>query len=298
MGRRSLLLFRMHYPSRLLLDVTVDKETYAQKHERDAEPLSHVQDHILLESHLRLLDELDEETHSEASDEECSDKESSVELVKPVPVHQYLEDTQQEVAEGLIKLCRMLWLRLTTKLEDESPWKICDISVDFRIEEIAETDECSGEAYGNRKMVKNPYEIEIISTSVMSCKPPHCNEQRDSAAMTGESAFPWHEYLPEPLPAAEIIVRLIEEAMAQTGTDDSTDQKSIKKRIKKSLGNSFPLEEPLEDEPSKDETRDEKQRIPPERNRSDAEYLRIYMPVYHQCLKHNLSFLKSCKDNI
>ena len=129
----------------------------------------------------------------------------------------------------------------------------------------------------------------------MSCKPPHCNKQRDSAAMTGESAFPWHEYLPEPLPAAEIIVRLIEEAMAQTGSDDSTDQKRIEKRIKKSLRNPFPLEEPLEYEPSEDETRDEKQRIPPERNRSDAEYLRIYMPVYHQCLKHSLSFLNHAK---
>ena len=121
MGRRSLLLFRTHDPGRLLSDVAVDKESYAQEHERDAEQLTHVQDHVLLESHLRFLDELYEETHSEASDEKCSDEESSVELVKLVSVHQYLEDSQQEVAEGFIKLCRMLWLCLSTKLEDESP---------------------------------------------------------------------------------------------------------------------------------------------------------------------------------
>ena len=253
MGRRSLLLFRMHYPCRLLLDVAVDQEADAEKNERNAEPLAHVEYHVLLEADLRLLDEFDEEAHAEASDEECSDEESPVKFVKPELVHQYLEDSQKEVAERLVKLGRMLRFGLSSEFENESPWKICDITVNLRIAEIAEADECSGETYCNRKMVKNPHEIEVMFPSIMSCKPPHCNKECNGSAMTRETAFPRHEYFREALPAAEIIIRLVEEAVAQTGTDYSTDEKGIEKRIKKRHRNAFPLEEPFEDEPSEDE---------------------------------------------
>ena len=50
----------MNYHCRLLLHMAVDKESDSEKYERYAEQLSHVKDHILLETYLRLLDELDE----------------------------------------------------------------------------------------------------------------------------------------------------------------------------------------------------------------------------------------------
>ena len=87
---------------------------YAEKYERDAEPLAHVKYHILLEADLRLLDELDEETHAEASDEECSDEESSMELRKLVLIHQDLEYSQEEIAQSLVQLSRMLRLGLSS----------------------------------------------------------------------------------------------------------------------------------------------------------------------------------------
>ena len=121
----------MNYHGRLLLNMAVDKESYSEKYERNAEQLSHVKDHILLETYLRLLDELDEETHSETADEERSDEESPMELRKPILIHQYLEDSQKEIAEGFVKLGRMLWLCLSSELEDESPWKACDISINL-----------------------------------------------------------------------------------------------------------------------------------------------------------------------
>ena len=65
---------------RHLLDTGIYKETYSDKDERNTEPLTHVEYHVILESDLYLLDELDEETASETSDEECSDEESPVEL--------------------------------------------------------------------------------------------------------------------------------------------------------------------------------------------------------------------------
>ena len=98
--------------------------------------------------------------------------------------------------------------------------------------------------------------------------------------MACETAFPWHENLHKSVPAAQIIVRLIEKTMSETGADDSTDQEGIKERIQKSNGNSFPLEEPLENIPSKDESRNEKHRVPPQFKRSQSHNIRIYVPIY------------------
>ena len=121
----------MDNPCRLLLYITIYKEADAKKDERDAQKLTHVQDHILLETNLRFLDELDEEAHAEASDEEGSDEEASVELVQTESVHKDLEHSEEEIAQGLIKLRRMFRLGLAAELEDEAPWKIRDISVDL-----------------------------------------------------------------------------------------------------------------------------------------------------------------------
>ena len=137
MCRLGLLLLRMDYHSRLFLYMAVNQEADAEKDERNAEPLSHIQNHILLESDLRLLDEFYQEAHSEASDEECTDEEAAVQFRKSVFIHQYLEDTQKEIAQGLIKLGRMLWFGLSPELEYEAPRKAGHITVYFRIEEVA-----------------------------------------------------------------------------------------------------------------------------------------------------------------
>ena len=167
-GRSSLLLLWMNDHRRLLPDMAIYEEADADKHERDAEPLTHIEDHLVLESYLRFLDELDEETHTETADEECSDEESPVELRKSVLVHQDLEYSEKEIAERLVKLCRMLWLCLSSELEDEAPRKTCHVTVDLRIEEVAKTDESSSKADSDCKVVKNPHEIEVIFAAVVS----------------------------------------------------------------------------------------------------------------------------------
>ena len=174
----------------------------------------------------------------------------------------------------------MLWLCLVSELKNEAPWKRGYITVNFRIEEISKADKGCCKADCNCKMVHNPDEIKVIPATIMSCKPPHCNNQCKGAAMTGKTAFPWHEYLPESIPAAKIIVWLIEETMSETCTYDSSDQKGVKKRIKKGYRHAFSLEEPLEDEPSENESRDEKYRIPSERQWSDCYDFRIDAPIY------------------
>ena len=244
----------MHDCSRLFLYLAVNQESYSEEDERHAEPLSHIEHHILLETYLRFLDELYEETHSETSDEEGSDEESAVEVRQSVLVHKDLEDSEKEVAESLIKLGRMLRLSLSPEFKYESPRKACHITVDLRIEEVAKPDECRCKAHRDGKMVKDPHKIKVILASIMSCKPNHCNKQSDSTSVTCKSSLPRHKDLPEALPAAKIVVRLIEQTVSESGSYDRTDKESIEKRIQKSLRNALPLEEPLEDLPAKDKS--------------------------------------------
>ena len=115
--------------------------------------------------------------------------------------------------------------------------------------------------------------------------------------MACKTTFPGHEYLLEACPASQIVIRLVKKAMSKTCTDYGSDQKSIEKRVQQAFRNSFPLEETLEYKPSEDESRHEKDRVPPQRNRSDTQNLRIHMPMYCQCLKHNFKIFTTCKDN-
>ena len=103
-------------------------------------------------------------------------------------------------------------------------------------------------------MVKNPDKVEVILTSIVMCKPYHRNEKCNGAPMAGKSALPWHEYLPESLPTAKIIIRLIEDTVSETGADYRADKKSVQKRIKKVSRNFLSIEKPLENKPSKDES--------------------------------------------
>ena len=88
----------MNDGGRLFSDAAVHQEANTDKDKRNAEALSHIQDHILLETYLRLLDELDEEAHTEATDEEGADEESPMKFRQSVLVHQDLEYSKQEVA--------------------------------------------------------------------------------------------------------------------------------------------------------------------------------------------------------
>ena len=167
----------MNDGGRLFSDAAVHQEANTDKDKRNTETLSHIKDHIVLKTYLRLLDELDEEAHTEATDEEGADEESSMKFRQSVLVHQDLEHSQKEVTESLINLCRMLWLCLVSELKNEAPRKRGYITVNFRIEEISKADKGCRKADCNCKMVHNPDEIKVISATIMSCKPPHCNNQ-------------------------------------------------------------------------------------------------------------------------
>ena len=65
----SMLSGSMDYGRRCLSDIGVDQQSDTEKYERYREQLPHVKNHVLLESDLGFLDELDDEPHAEADDE-------------------------------------------------------------------------------------------------------------------------------------------------------------------------------------------------------------------------------------
>ena len=179
--------------------------------------------------------------------------------------------------------------RLTVPKEDKTPRKVGHIPVNLGIEKVPEAYEHSRKAHRDTEMVENPEKIEIVFLPVMMGEPPHRQYQGDCPSVTCKPAFPRHEYLPEAFPAAEIIVRLIEDAVPEPCSDDSTYKKGIQQRVEELQRNAFPLEEPFEYEPSENEPGYEQYGIPPDGDGSYMEYFRIDIPVYKQKIKHCLS---------
>ena len=103
-------------------------------------------------------------------------------------------------------------------------------------------------------MVQNPDEIEIVLLSVMMGVPHHREEKHNGAPVAGQAALPGHEDFQKALPAAEIVVRLVEYAMAEPCSHNGSDEQCIEKRVEKFLLHALSSEEPSEYEPSEDET--------------------------------------------
>jgi len=287
MSRLSLLLRRMDCEGRLALEMAHNEDYYTCNYEWEAEKLTHVECHGLLEAHLRLLDEFDEESHSKEDDEEESEDFASLHLLDSVFIAPHQEETQQDIAECLIQLCRMLRESFASELEYESPWEVSHVTVYLRVEEVAKTDQRTCKAYRDDEPVHDPEEVEVVFLAITVREPPHSEEERYRSAVARESSFPRHEYLEEALPTAKVVVRLIEEAMAEACTDDGCDQKRVEKRVEESLRDLFPVEETLEDEPAEDESADEKYGVPAQCESAETEYLRVHVPMYSKNVNHN-----------
>lgn len=104
--------------------------------------------------------------------------------------------------------------------------------------------------------------------------------------MACESAFPRHEYLQKALPASEIVVRLVEDAMSESGAYYRGYQEGIEQWIQQVLRDAFSSEKPSEDVPSQDEAWYEQYGIPSEAEWADMENDRIHMPVDKQHFEH------------
>ena len=95
-------LLRHNHLCRLFPDKGIDQEADSEQDERNAEELSHIEDHIILKGYLRLLDELDQESGTEADNEKNTDECSPVHLLEAIFVEQNQADSEKEIGQGLI----------------------------------------------------------------------------------------------------------------------------------------------------------------------------------------------------
>ena len=130
-GRFFTVLFRNDSLRRLFPDECINQEPYADEDERNAENLSHVEDHVVLECYLRFLDKLYEEAHAETYDEEYADECSAINLLQIEPIHAQEHDSENQVAQCLVNLGRMFRFGFAPQVEDEAPRKSGHVSVNL-----------------------------------------------------------------------------------------------------------------------------------------------------------------------
>ena len=118
----------------------------------------------------------------------------------------------------------MLGQGLAAELKHEAPGKGGHVAVNLGIEKIAQPYKTAGEGDGDAQAVDDPQEVDVVALAVLMGEPPDGQQQGYSPSVTGKSAFPGHENLEETLPGAEIVVRLIEDAVTQTGSHDGGNQ--------------------------------------------------------------------------
>ena len=111
--------------------------------------------------------------------------------------------------------------------EAETPRHLGGTSENFGIEQIAKPDKSRGKADSDGKMVHNPHEIKAVFGTEFACKPNHSDEKGYGASVTGKSTLPRHKNLQKALPGAEIIFRLIENAVSESGSHYSAYEQSI-----------------------------------------------------------------------
>ena len=118
----------------------------------------------------------------------------------------------------------MLGQGLAAELENEAPGKGGHIAVNLGIEKVAQPYETAGEGDGDAQAVDDPQEVDVVALAVLMGEPPDRKKQGYCASVAGKASFPGHENLEEALPGTEIVVRLIEDAMAQAGSHDGGNQ--------------------------------------------------------------------------
>lgn len=286
---------RMNRHGGFLLHEGPHQEAYSKKDERYGQKLSHIERHVLLESHLGVLYKLDQEAAAEASDEEYSHEGSPINLGKFPLVKGKEDKAKEKICSRLIQLGGVAGNGFSVALEDEAPGKVCGVAVDFAVEQVAKADETGGEGDWNHKMVHEPHDVEVVLGAVFPCVPDEAKDDGDGASVACQAALPWHEYLPEALPGAKVIVRLVEDAMPKTCTHDGADKEHVQHGIQQGRIYLFLKEEMLHYEPSQNEPAHEQQRVPPEFKPSYMQDGRVDIPMYYQIF-HDAKIVKNGKN--
>lgn len=122
--------------------------------EGNAEQLTHVEEHAVLEIYLIFLGVLDEDASSEDEEEAEAEEETSTDLLRLTTIEIPMYAKENGIAEGLVKLTWMAWQHINT-LKDEGPRYIGNLANDFGIHEVAQTDSTSTDGSDDSNVVEH-----------------------------------------------------------------------------------------------------------------------------------------------
>ena len=129
-------------------------EVDTEDDERNAEQLSHVEQHIHFKSLLHFLSVLNEETEGEDIGETETEVEARPYPIAPTAVNSQSDEEQNGIGNCLVKLSWMA-RRTVDALEDKRPRHIGDLTYYLRIHEVAKTDETCRDGRCNGNVVEH-----------------------------------------------------------------------------------------------------------------------------------------------
>ena len=210
----------------------LDRNTIPRMSSEYAEDLADTEGKVGAVRRLAFFDEFDQKPKPEGGDEEEAEQKTAWRSGFELDVESIQPHEDRSVGDRLVELCGMS-LCIVDLVENDGPGDIGGDSENLRVEEITESDQQSGEGDDNDHPIEQP-QIRLIGVA------SGVDEQRcqnaDRATVAGEPAFPHHEHL---VRIAEVVSRVVEEAMPQACARDRADHHVRQERCE--IGFRLPL---------------------------------------------------------
>ena len=291
--------------SSLLLPSVEEHEVKADEDEGHTEPLAHVQRHAVLEVHLVLLEELDEEAEDEDFRQTEAEEEAAVigrgnlcvgfrtlaevgtrgggSLFLPALVQPHHAEEEDEIGQRLVELGRMAGHHVHP-LEDESPGYVRRPPDNLGVHQIGQTDAAGGDGGGYGNHVEHVHVVHLRLAAVE----PQGDDESQRTAVAGQA------FVARKLPSAvrqelhgenhfpevvQVVVGLVEQAVAQAGTDEDTEEAVEEQRFELVVADAPVAVFFLHDEVGKSQADDPQQAIVTDGDTEEVEQFGIGVPV-------------------
>ena len=234
--------------------------------------MSHAERKAVAVSGLTDFDEFDDHPEREDRDEEQAEKHSGRRPVALSCIDGIEEEENQSIGEGFIELRRMPRDGIHVG-KDDRPGQVGRGAVNFRIEEISNSDEESAKGNRNDNAVEDPQVGLILPVSdvhIERAKNP------DGCAVAREAASPDLEDLNR---VCQVECRIVEQTMSQARANEGAENHMVHQAVEVFGGFSLQAEHPAHNEVAEDESDQKAQAVPAQDDGTDAEDLGVGTPM-------------------
>ena len=226
-------------------------EPKADEDEGDAQELAHVQEHAALEVHLVLLGVFDEDAAREDEREAEPEEEARAHAGGAAAVEPPADDEEEGVAQGLVELSGMAREQVHP-LEYEGPGHVRGAADDLAVHQVAQADGCGADGGDDGDVVQD----HEVGQPRLAHEEPQGDDEAQRAAVAGQAL------VAREVPAArgvgaegeehlqrmgQVVGRLVEEAVAQTGADEDAQEAVEEEGLELLLGDALlPVEAVLQ----------------------------------------------------